>query len=205
MADAVQLIIVPYDSGLREARMARGPQALMRAGLGERLSAAGIVYSIAEVASEQAFLAEIAAAFDLQRGVRRAVETALATGARPITISGNCNTGVVGSLAAHGGDEVGLVWFDAHSDAETPDSTTSGFLDGMGLAMALGCCWTSALGSVGDWALDGSRTALIGAREISSAAATLLRTKGVAVVSPADARAGAIAAAVDQLRAAISA
>ena len=37
--------------------------------------------------------------------------------------------------------EVGVVWFDAHGDFHTPDTTTSGFLDGLGLAMLLGDGW----------------------------------------------------------------
>jgi arginase len=181
--------------------MGHGPEALLAAGLLERLARDGVPHSVTDVAPQGKFLAEIATTFDLQRGVRRRVEASLASGARPIVLSGNCNTGVAGSLAAHASDDVGLVWFDAHSDAETPETTTSGFLDGMGLAMALRCCWRAALGGVGDWALDGSRTALIGAREISPAAGELLRQQGVAVVGPADARKGAIGAAVDQLRA----
>jgi arginase len=39
------------------------------------------------------------------------------------------------------GRDLGVVWFDAHGDFHTPDSTPTGFLDGMGLAMLTGDGW----------------------------------------------------------------
>jgi arginase len=181
--------------------MGRGPHALLRAGLVDRLAAAGLAASVTEVGPTGDFRTEIATGFELHRHVASAVREARAAGRRPITLSGNCNTGVVGSLAAAGG-EVGLVWFDAHSDAETPETSTSGFLDGMALAMVLGRCWGAMLSELGFSPLDGSRVALVGAREISAAAQQLLGEAGVAIVSPAEARADGVAAAIDQLRSA---
>jgi arginase len=189
----VDLIIVPYDSGMRDVRMGRGPSALVRAGVTARLAREGVDVRVVPVEPETNFTAEIATAFELQRGVRRAVEASIAAGRLPMSLTGNCNTGVVGSLAAAPlEDTTGLFWFDAHSDAETPETTTSGFLDGTGLAMALGCCWSGMLNSVGSWTLEGSHTALVGAREISAAAQRLLYQRDVAIVAPPDARAGSL-------------
>lgn len=200
MSTAIRLIVVPYDSGVRDERMGKGPRALLSVGVAGQLERQGLSVEVAEVEAESGFLTEIATAFELQRGVRRAAEAAMAEGSLPITLSGNCNTGVIGSLAAHGSKVVGLLWFDAHSDAETPESSTSGFLDGTGLAMALGCCWSSMLSSVGSWKLEGRQVALVGAREISRPADKLLRDKGVAVVPPEQARRGELASAIAQLR-----
>jgi arginase len=167
----------------------------------DRLAAADVQASVTEVAPDADFPAEIATAFELHRHVAGAVQQASAAGRLPITLSGNCNTGALGSLAAAGG-EVGLVWFDAHSDAETPETSTSGFLDGMALAMVLGRCWEAMLRDIGFRPLDGSRVALVGAREISPAAQQLLGEAGVAIISPAEARTDGVAAAIDQLRSA---
>jgi arginase len=196
-----ELIIVPFDSARREERMGRGPHALLRAGVVDRLAAADVQASVTEVAPDADFPAEIATAFELHRHLAGAVRQASAAGRLPITLSGNCNTGAVGSLAASVG-EVGLVWFDAHSDAETPETSTSGFLDGMALAMVLGRCWEAMLRDIGFSPLDGSRVALVGAREISPAAQQLLGEAGVAIVSPAEVRTDGLAAAIDQLRSA---
>lgn len=205
MAEAVELILVPYDSSVPHRRMGRGPHALIEAGLPARLEREGVACRLREVEPEDDFLAEIATAFDLHRGVRRAVEDCRRDGCLPITLSGNCNTGVIGSMAAGQSQDLGLFWFDAHSDAETPESSTSGFLDGMGLAMTLGRCWQPMLEAVGAPGLDGRRAALVGAREVSAAAATLLRESGIAVIPPDEARnrnpEDVLALAVTQMRA----
>jgi arginase len=36
---------------------------------------------------------------------------------------------------------MGVFWFDAHADFNTPETSPSGFLDGMALAIATGQCW----------------------------------------------------------------
>ena len=196
---AVELIVVPYDSARREARMGRGPNALLGAGLVDRLAASGVSATVHEVASVGDFASEVATAFEHHRAVAESVRAAAAAGRRPVTLSGNCNTGVIGSLMASPADDLGLIWFDAHSDAETPESSTSGFLDGMGLAMVLGRCWRSMLAKCGYSPVDGARIALVGAREISDSAGRLLQECGVSVVPPEQARCG-IADAIDQLQ-----
>jgi len=57
----------------------------------------------------------------------------------PVVISGDCTTslGVLAGLQ-RGGHEVGVVWFDAHADFHTEDTTTSGYLGGLPLALAAG-------------------------------------------------------------------
>lgn len=57
----------------------------------------------------------------------------------PLVISGDCTTslGVLAGLQRAGHD-VGIVWFDAHADFHTMDTTTSGYLGGLPLALAAG-------------------------------------------------------------------
>jgi arginase len=57
-----------------------------------------------------------------------------------LVLGGDCSL-VVGTLAGAGaalGQPVGLVFLDADADLNTPETTPSGYLDGMALAMALG-------------------------------------------------------------------
>ncbi|MGI8721069.1 MAG: arginase family protein [Geodermatophilaceae bacterium] len=55
----------------------------------------------------------------------------------------------------------GVVWFDAHGDLNTPETTTSGFLDGMPLAALTGHWWTGLAASIpGLSALPAQRRAL---------------------------------------------
>jgi arginase len=68
------------------------------------------------------------------------VRDAKANGRIPIVAAGGCNSsiGVVGGLADNG---IGLIWFDAHADAETPDSSPDGLFEGMPVAVIAGLCW----------------------------------------------------------------
>ena len=72
-------------------------------------------------------------------------ETAAAArleGKAVLMIGGDCNhmTGLLGGLQdAHGpAARIGLVWFDAHGDFNTPKTTLSGMLGGMPVAVAAG-------------------------------------------------------------------
>ena len=75
-------------------------------------------------------------------------------------------SGVFGGLArVHG--PVGVIWFDAHADCNTPETTPSGNVHGMGLSGALG--WNGELFAGGDWpvpSVDEERTVLIGVRAL---------------------------------------
>ena len=63
----------------------------------------------------------------------------LRAGARPVSMAGDCCTaiGVVAGLQRAGLRPV-LVWLDAHGDFNTPETTISGFIGGMPLAMIVG-------------------------------------------------------------------
>lgn len=67
------------------------------------------------------------------------VHTTLAAGRRPVSIAGDCCT-AIGVLAGlqRSGLHPTLIWFDAHGDFNTPETTPSGFLGGMPLAMIAG-------------------------------------------------------------------
>lgn len=70
----------------------------------------------------------------------RAVQSARANGRLPIGVLGNCSAslGMVGGIDDDG---TGLIWFDAHSDALTPDTSTNGFIEGMPVSTIAGKCW----------------------------------------------------------------
>lgn len=67
------------------------------------------------------------------------VVATLAAGQRPVSIAGDCCT-AIGMLAGlqRAGLQPTLVWFDAHGDFNTMETTPSGFLGGMPLAMIVG-------------------------------------------------------------------
>jgi len=68
-----------------------------------------------------------------------AVKTARSRGRLPIASIGTCSAtlGMVGGLGDTQ-DDIGMLWFDAHSDAATADTTRSGFIEGMVVPMIAG-------------------------------------------------------------------
>ena len=75
--------------------------------------------------------------------LRKRVEKSLGEGRMPLVLGGDHSL-AIGSIAgtsnhfAREGEPVGLIWFDAHGDANTPDTTPSGNIHGMSLAVCLG-------------------------------------------------------------------
>jgi arginase len=187
---ALQIIEVPYDLAHRDWRMGCGPGHLIRRGAEQALRMAGhaVDHERLDLDGRSDFPIEIATAFELQRLISGRVQAALACHAAPIVLSGNCNTAAIGATAgigaSRGHEALGVVWFDAHADAETPDTTTSGFLDGMGLAMLTGHCWKAALATIpGFRPVPGERVVLVGARDISPAERELIQRSGITHVT----------------------
>ena len=67
------------------------------------------------------------------------VAEAAAAGDRPVSVAGDCVTSLaVLAGLQRAGVAPTLIWFDSHGDFNTPETTPSGFLGGMPLAMAVG-------------------------------------------------------------------
>jgi arginase len=199
----IRIIVVPYDSGHPLLRTGAGPNHLLENGLGEGLQLGGRKPSVTSVRHEREPTAEVATAFELQCLVSGRVRRADADGEFPLVISGNCNT-AVGTLSGAGPEGLGVVWFDAHGEFNTPETTTSGFIDGMGLAIAVGHCWKAmARGVIGFAAVPEENVVIAGVRVVDAAEQERLDASEIAVVG-ADGMEkqglGAIATALDALK-----
>ena len=174
-----------------------GPSAIRYAGLDDRLARLGLECSDwgnVETAIPEAtasgdprarFLSEIKDA--CERIARRVAATA---GDRylPIVLGGDHSIalGTLGGLASKYGAG-GVLWFDAHGDLNTPETSPSGNVHGMPLAAALGLA-TDAFASDA-WplpALDPERVVLIGVRSLDEGERELVRRLGVAVYTMTD-------------------
>jgi len=200
----VALIQVPYDSGQREQRMGLGPGRLMALGAREAAARAHGGEAVpARIDSDEAFPLEVATAFDLARKLSGDVARARRSGAFPLVLAGNCMS-AVGTLAGLAEvPRLGVVWLDAHGDLNTPETSPSGFLDGMALAVATGRCWRALAESVpGFEAIPDRRVLHAGARALDPAERDLLGAGEMAVVDGATFRAQgaeALDAALDAL------
>jgi arginase len=169
---SIQTILVPYDSGYRGQRMGRGPLHLSERGVHERLRAQGHDVSETTVDVSTTFPTELGTSFALYRAVSERVSSATTRGAFPIVLAGNCGSSlgtVSGVRAASPNDQsdLGVIWLDAHADFNTPETTTTGFLDGTALAALTGRCWQALSASIpGYRPVSDAHVVLVGARDI---------------------------------------
>lgn len=164
--------------------MGAGPERLLAAGLLERLRKSGRPVEARTITlPDDLFAAEGNAAFNLAAQLSESVRGARGRGAWPLILSGNCGPAALGAIAGTGSEQLGIVWFDAHADFNTPETTASGFLDGMALATATGGCWcTMTAGVQGFEPVAPDRVVLVGARELDRVEAERLANCGIAVV-----------------------
>jgi len=157
---------LPYDSGQRGLRMGAGPLHLV-----EKLGV-----EAEEIAPASPFPAEIRTSFELYRAL--AVRVA-ASDEFPVILSGHCGASI-GAAAGLGVDDLAILWFDAHGDYNTPDTTDTGFLDGMCLAVATGRCWRGPAATIPGFApVDPRRVVHVGSRDYSPGEREALVRDGV--------------------------
>ena len=178
----VQIIQVPYDSGHRSFRMGAGPEHFVQNGVAWILQADGYDVQVDSIEASGSYLAEIKTAFELCRLLSERVREASARGSFPLVLSGNCNSSL-GTLAGFDAAEMGMVWFDAHGDFNTPETRESSFLDGMGMAMATGQCWRKLAATIPGFSpLPGSHVIHAGGRDFDPEEGVLLERSRISVV-----------------------
>jgi arginase len=184
----LSLFVVPYDMAVHGYGMGRGPVHLLHQGLAGALAreAGGSLHAeTVEVPSEPP-PAEIRTAFELARRLAPRVATTIDQGRLPVVLTGQCSSalGVVAGLA---GRDPGVVWFDAHGDFNTPETTASGFLDGTALALVLGHCWQRLAASVpGFRPVPEAQVVLAGARDLDPPEEERLAASAVHRLRPAE-------------------
>lgn len=180
----IGLISVPYDSGHKGVRTGRGPICFLEYGLDRILRNQGHKVTVQQIGSHTSLTTEVGTAFELARNLAAAVRSAVDRRAFPIVLAGNCNS-CIGTVAGVGSKGLGVVWLDAHGDFNTPETTESGFLDGMGLAMITGRCWKALLRTIpGFGAIADVNVVHIGSRDLDAEEERMLRQSDIRLVSP---------------------
>jgi arginase len=181
----IQIIQVPYDCGYKDVRQGRAPEYFLSNNLVPLLEADGHRVEVSRIEAKSRFTLEVGTAFELNRLLSPAVKSAVAAGRFPLVLAGNCNS-CLGSIAGINSDRLGVVWFDAHGEFNTPETTLSGFLDGMPLAIATGRCWKGVAGTIpGFTAVGESDVILVGACDLDSEEQRQLEQSEVNVIKSA--------------------
>lgn len=192
----IHVLGVPIDLGAGRRGVDMGPSAVRIAGL--RAGLEGLGYDVRDVGdlsvripesaepgdARSRFLEEIAA---VNRTVAERVREILDADAVALLLGGDHSISI-GSIAGAAGwardrdEELGLLWFDAHPDMNTPATTPSGNVHGMPLAVALGH-GDPALTGIGGFSpkVRPERTALVGARAVDRGERDLVGETGVRV------------------------
>ena len=149
---AVRMIGFPMDLGAGRRGVDMGPSALRIAGVGDKLKALGYTVhdsgdidiraaEVQEITNRQLrYLPEITHACAI---LATAMEEALDNGEFPLILGGDHSMaiGTIAGIAAHcrkTKKRLGVIWIDAHADINIPESSPSGNIHGMPVAVSLG-------------------------------------------------------------------
>jgi arginase len=141
------VIGAPSSAGAYAPGQEKAPQALRAAGLIEKLRALALVVEDrgdvagfrwqADRASPRAMNVEAAAR--VARATAVHVAAAMARGSKALVLGGDCSIEIGTVAGARAGTEsIGLIYVDLDTDLQTPETTTDGALDWMGVAHMLG-------------------------------------------------------------------
>ena len=102
---------------------------------------------------------------------------------RPVVYAGDC-VAIIGVLAGlqQAGVDPTLVFFDAHGDFNTWETTPSGFLGGMPVAMITGRGEQTIVDAAGLRPVDDSTVLHVGARDLDPGEAEALESSGIATL-----------------------
>ena len=173
-----------------------GPSALRIAGITETIESLG--HTVSEIGTVTAggfettdrgetktrFLDEIV---EVARRVGTMVSDAMAKGCFPLVLGGDhsLSVGSVGAVASHfraRGESIGVIWVDAHADMNRPETTPSGNVHGMSLAVLLGhghARLVELFGAQPDVLPE--NVSVLGARELDDGEKALISELGVRV------------------------
>lgn len=177
----ITIICVPYQVDVTRWGYANGPQAFLDHGLIALLEAKGHTISSPiwiELPKAERTRDSVTNLGRIAKRTAAAVREALEKdNSFVLVLEGDCThaVGPIGGLAQAKGNP-GVVWFDAHGDLNTMETTTSGFLGGLPYAVALGL-------DLDDWRLAAGleqpvrpeAAALIGTSDLDAAEVELLQ------------------------------
>lgn len=176
----------------------RGPERLLDAGAERALGSHGAevhleVIELEEHRRDESGASEAGAGFELISLVADRVRDATENGAFPVLLSGSCFAGL-GMVTGLRESSPGVVWFDAHGDFNSPESTVDGYFDGMPLAILTGSAWRTIVSQREVTTVPESAVVLAGARDFDPLEQLRLDSSSVHLLPPSEIQADDAAA-----------
>lgn len=197
----IAILGAPLDLGAGRRGVDMGPSAVRVANLNGRLAELGYqvedlgnvpvvqAESQAEVHSHAKYLPQIA---ETCTQVAKIVLEALGAGKFPLVLGGDHSiaVGTVSGVSEHfhrRGERLGLIWVDAHTDMNTPETSPSGNVHGMPLACCIGKGPEELTGIFGYAPkVDPANVALVGIRSVDGRERDIVQRSGVHVFTMRD-------------------
>ncbi len=179
----ITLIEAPIATGTTQKGMALAPERYEQAGAATALRAQGHEVWTVRVEpgpDHEDLEAVVHGNIGLAAEVRRAADA----GEFPLVLGGACNV-CLGSMAGLGTGRIGVVWLDAHGDFNTPETSPSGYFDGMPLAVLTGRGHKELRGRIGGETVPDGNVLHIGARDLDPEEGRNLHRSEILVVPAA--------------------
>jgi len=201
MAQKVRIIGVPMDLGQSRRGVDMGPSALRGAGLQARIKQLGDqVEDIGNLEVKQPeemqigekrakYLQEIA---ETCKDLATNVEKSLGEGFLPLVLGGDHSiaAGVAAGVSAFfrkDKKQIGYLWLDAHGDMNTPDSSPSGNVHGMPLAVIMGYGAPELVDLLGfKPKAEPGNIVIVGARDLDAQERKIVKKSGIHVFTMRD-------------------
>ncbi|NNU85399.1 arginase [Geobacillus sp. BMUD] len=189
----ISIIGVPMDLGQTRRGVDMGPSAMRYAGVIERLERlhydiedlGDIPIGKAERLHEQgdSRLRNLKAVAEANEKLAVAVDQVVRRGRFPLVLGGDHSIaiGTLAGVAKHY-ERLGVIWYDAHGDVNTEETSPSGNIHGMPLAASLGF-GHPALTQIGGYSpkIKPEHVVLIGVRSLDDGEKKFIREKGIKI------------------------
>ncbi|MEK3955274.1 arginase [Psychrobacillus psychrotolerans] len=188
----ISIIGVPMDLGQNRRGVDMGPSAIRYAGVVERLQELGhSVDDVGDIAigrretSQNTKLRNLEEVVAANTILANRVHDIIGEGNFPIVLGGDHSI-AIGTLAglADRYENLGVIWYDAHADLNTAETSPTGNIHGMPLAVSIGL-GHEELVNIRDFApkIKPENVVIIGARSVDPGERELIKEKGIKVFS----------------------
>lgn len=188
----ITMIGVPMDLGQQRRGVDMGPSAIRYAGVHERLEMIGhTVEDLGNIVIEPAKeepntkLRNLSAVLKANTELANKVNEMVKEEHFPLVLGGDHSIaiGTLAGLSDHYSN-LGVIWYDAHADMNTSDTSPSGNIHGMPLAISMGLGHDSLV-NIRNYApkVKPENIIIIGARSVDEGEKELIREKGIKVYS----------------------
>jgi len=189
----IDIIGVPIDLGADRRGVDMGPSAIRYAHLQKKLEDIG--YDVRDQGNVEVPIAEMCkitnpklkyldCIIPMSRRVAGAVATSVQAGNFPLILGGDHSLSIGSVRGAARNRKIGVIWIDAHGDFNTAETTPSGNIHGMSLAILAGLgdkslvqLWDESIPVI-----DPQKIAVIGARDIDEGEKVNLKKAGALVM-----------------------